>query len=143
MPDIKFFWLAHYKNGMQLKGTESIGQVPNIDDVKLFEVYIFNDEKELKYRLSVGLGTGMFYINSEKINPHPLVLSSKPVFRPIFFLIRQQKFELFGKTKKPKEIGFHTAGIRVGWQTTLNGKNYQRMMSWMEEWDNISITGKR
>lgn len=144
MTDINYFWTAHYENGFQLKGVGAISQIPKLEDVKVLEAYIFDEKKEIKYHLGVGLDRGMFYVNNEQINPHPMVLDLKPKLRPIFFLIRQRKFTLFPDGhKEPIDNQFFTAGLRIGWQTTVDGKNYQRMMVWIRPWNHIAIMSKR
>jgi len=155
MPDINFFWLGYYENGMQIRGNESIKNIPNLEDIKLLEVYINNKDGDVIYHLGVGLRTGFFYINDVQIDPAPLVLERepKPVLRPIFFLVRDKKMTLFSDGSREVSKEFTTVGIRVGWQTTIeveisekhsNGlKNIQKMMVWKDGWSRIAITDKR
>ncbi len=150
MPDIDYFWLGYYRNGMTLKGLDSIKNIPKLDDIRLLEVYI-KDKRKIIFQLGVGIDTGFFYINDIKVDPAPFLLSRnpKPLLRPIFFMVRQQHFKLFSDGhKEPIENDFYTAGIRVGWQTTIENNrhervNIQKMMTWMEGWNRVAIHEKR
>lgn len=145
MPDINFFWLGYYKNGMTVSGSESIKNIPNLEEIKLLEVYIKDEKGDTFYHLGVGLESGYFYVNDVKIDPAPFILNQEPlpVLRPIFFIVRDRKMTLFSDGRRELSDDFVTVGIRVGWQTTIDGKNHQRMITWIEGWDRVSISDKR
>lgn len=134
-----FFWTALLKNGQLLFEDEkhSFKEVQEADSEQRVKRFSLTN-KLTGDTLSVCLDTGYLYSNFlfHHMFPHPQQdLFRNATFRLIYF--RRNRL-IVGKTKKQV---LHRYAI--GWQCTIDGVNYQRILFLDPRTSNFEIKGKR
>ncbi len=130
---MKYLFECHFNDGTHITQTQAdvslttpgknafYDVLQRIDDVEIFGV--FSDEEPNVY--TVDLTSGLFAVNDVVFKHHDPRLNIPPdaKFRLIFFKRHVHTF-----SPDLSEIG-HDIGYWFGWQTTIDGQNFQSTMS--------------
>lgn len=137
---VKYIFQADYKDGMHYTSTQEDVSVTDpkrscfydVDHEKLVRFFLFNDE----HTYSVNLEDGHFEIDGVPFFVHEDHMQTLPNgkkiptplkgFRLVFFRQHQHDFD----AKSGKELD-HRISYHMGWQCTVGGSNYQRVMKFI------------
>ena len=128
MQKLKYLFTAYYKDGTSYKQNEEDVSVTDpkrscFFDVKQDEIIAFVLRGE-GHRYWVDLTDGHF-----EIDRIPFQMHEKPLkdFKLIFFRQHTHTFKVSTMKNKQEEMN-HEVVYRMGWQCTVGGQNYQRVM---------------
>lgn len=116
-----YYWEAKYKDNSvhRLSEAEPLFLFKDVDQSQVSEFYIKNGSKSF----SVDLGTGYLNINGTLIAPTPQELPD-PTSPLRLIYIRRTHIPYIGQeVLYPPQIRY-----LIGWQTTINGVNYRKIL---------------
>lgn len=125
-----FQWTAQLKDSTLIT-EETISNFDKVLAAEKADQLIMLHLSNGNHNYAVDLTTGLFYIDDICLNLAPQLVG-KTGFRVIYF------------KRKRQEIGFQAKGdptihaYLLGWQITLDGKNYQRIM-FIHPWENGQV----
>lgn len=128
---LKYHFIALFEDGSFL--TQNEDDVSRIDPTRsaFYDVFQRKDEvvvfalRNMDTELKVDLGTGLFELNGMPFrasNPSEQ-LPPETKYRLVFFR-RHQHIRNLGNSEESHNIEYH-----IGWQATVNGKNYQQTIA--------------
>lgn len=154
-------------------GTENsfrlVQDMDHFKELRRFQLICIEDDKA---HLEVDLETGYFIIRGAPFHPYISLKPLNPHYRIVFYRRMRALGETLIYGKKPEEAGdldeageeWQFAGEKgywgwiknktlltppeihrflLGWQCTINGKNYQKIIFYDPKTANIEIKGKR
>lgn len=110
--------MAITSDGFLSQLTNSFAEVLNMEkEGKLFSFSLYNDEKHI----TLNLKTGIFTIDTQD---YKFLNLNEANYRLVYFRTRRMETDKNGKLGNP-----YTYRYGIGWQTTINGLNYQRILN--------------
>lgn len=122
---LSFLFTCRFKNGDIIQQTQADVSAVDASRSAFYDVLQRIDDVELftltngQHTYQVDLRTGLFEVNGVPFSLHPDEVPESAKLRLIYFH-RHQHLSVGGT------LGGHTTQYYIGWQTTINGKNYQR-----------------
>ena len=116
-------WIALYTDGSVLSQYKEDGTERLFSEIEHDRLYRFVLDVVEGKTFCVDLQDGSFYIGSERFNWDGFGFGADSKFRLIYFRRVRQVMGM-GETKPSSQVMFH-----LGWQTTLNNQNHQRVMA--------------
>ena len=142
---LNFYWRAILKDGKNIpqfdsEGKEnSFGLVQEQEKLNNLEVLELICAEDNVAHLAVGLSSGNFFIRGAVFHPFNALTREEVKYRVIFY--RRKRQEL-GTGMKPIGVPF-VHRFLLGWQCTVNGVNYQRIIFYDPNTGGIVIKAKR
>lgn len=132
--ELKYLFVAEFADGTRITQTpEDVSQTEPLKSA-FYDVLEYEKQSPLvKFSLGhvvedkwaiVDLVDGHFELNGIPFYLH-LNLPGTPKFRIVYYRIRTEQLTMTGDTRVPSSL---EPSYMLGWQTTIDGKNYQEVI---------------